>query len=105
MDKAIKAIAARAGGVKALAAALGITPAAIYQWERVPPEKALEVSRLAKMPVEPLLPAWTMDLFRAMAKPRRRKTHDERSPRRSDQGGLRDPGALGERVEAPQSDG
>lgn len=42
LDRAIEA----AGGVKPLAIALGITPEAIYVWERVPVMRVLDVERI-----------------------------------------------------------
>lgn len=39
-----------------LAAGLGITPAAISQWHRVPAERALEVERLTGIPRHDLRP-------------------------------------------------
>jgi DNA-binding transcriptional regulator YdaS (Cro superfamily) len=35
----------RAGGIGRLAKLLGITPAAIWQWSRVPAERVLEIER------------------------------------------------------------
>jgi Putative antitoxin of bacterial toxin-antitoxin system, YdaS/YdaT len=46
----------RAGGHKALAEKLNRTWAAIYAWEVVPVEHALEVSRLAELSVHELRP-------------------------------------------------
>ncbi len=34
------------GSGVALAKALGITPAAVYQWETIPPRRALEIEKL-----------------------------------------------------------
>jgi DNA-binding transcriptional regulator YdaS (Cro superfamily) len=46
MDTAlVKAISA-AGGQSALAKALNVTPQAVQQWKRVPPERVLDVERI-----------------------------------------------------------
>jgi hypothetical protein len=47
-----KAITA-AGGVTALARALGIDPAAVCRWTRVPTYRAAEVERITGMPLSP----------------------------------------------------
>lgn len=39
-----------------LAAELGITKQAVHQWRKVPPERAMEVSRLSGMPLHELRP-------------------------------------------------
>jgi hypothetical protein len=49
------------GGVPALAARLGITPKAIYQWPYVPAERVGAVSKLTGLPAHALRP----DLFDA----------------------------------------
>ncbi len=56
LDKAIKA----AGGVTALARGLGIRREAIYQWDKVPSERIVEIERLTRVPREDLRP----DLYR-----------------------------------------
>jgi len=43
---ALKRAAEAAGGFPALAASLGITRHAVYQWDEVPAERVVEVERL-----------------------------------------------------------
>lgn len=47
---------ARSKGVRALARLLGITPAAISQWERVPLERVHDVARVTGIPVNEIRP-------------------------------------------------
>jgi len=61
MDKITQQAIAKAGGVTALAAALGISRQAVNQWKRVPPSKAGSVSKLTGIPVQKLRP----DIFGA----------------------------------------
>lgn len=56
-DKAIS----EAGGGAALAAKLGITRQAVYQWDRVPPQHVLDVERVTGVSRHQLRP----DLFGA----------------------------------------
>lgn len=49
-DKALKEAIASAGGGKALARALGVSPQAVYQWSRVPVDRVLEVERFTGIP-------------------------------------------------------
>jgi DNA-binding transcriptional regulator YdaS (Cro superfamily) len=46
----------RAGGTKPLAIALGITPEAIYVWDRVPVLRVLDVERITGVPRHELRP-------------------------------------------------
>jgi len=47
---------ARAGGPSAVGRALGITPQAVGQWQRIPAERVLEISRLSGVPPHDLRP-------------------------------------------------
>lgn len=49
-----------AGGFSALARVLGISPQGLWQWERVPAERLLQVEAVTKIPREKLRP----DLYR-----------------------------------------
>jgi DNA-binding transcriptional regulator YdaS (Cro superfamily) len=55
-DEGLEAAVQRFGGVAGLAAALGITPAAVYQWARVPQGRVLKIERLTGIPRERLRP-------------------------------------------------
>lgn len=55
VEKAIR----RAGSASALARELGVTPAAVIQWERVPSERVGKVSAITGIPLHELRP----DLF------------------------------------------
>src|SRR6266702_7313405 len=59
LERAVKAV----GGVKALARLLGITPAAVYQWEKIPTERLLEVERVTGVPREVLRPEFYCHLL------------------------------------------
>lgn len=52
LERALKA----AGGVAALAAALGLTKGAVSQWRRVPAERAAAVARVSGVPLAALRP-------------------------------------------------
>ena len=51
----------RATGVPALSEHLGITKQAIYQWRRIPPERAVDIAKITGIPVQELRP----DVFRS----------------------------------------
>lgn len=55
-DAGLKAALKAAGGVAALAAALGLTKGAVSQWRRVPAERAAAVARLSGLPVSRIRP-------------------------------------------------
>ncbi|MCX8003344.1 MAG: helix-turn-helix domain-containing protein [Burkholderiaceae bacterium] len=55
----LRGLIARAGGPARLARALGITPAAVSQWQRVPAERLHQVAALLGQPASRLRP----DLF------------------------------------------
>jgi DNA-binding transcriptional regulator YdaS (Cro superfamily) len=57
LTKAIEA----AGGVRALARALGIKHPAILQWVRIPAQRVVDIERVTGVPREQLRP----DLYRA----------------------------------------
>ena len=56
MDKLTEYLKASHGRSIALAAALGITPGAVSQWDRVPIERVADVSRITGIPREDLRP-------------------------------------------------
>jgi len=58
-DEALTLAIKVAGGAKNLATALGISPPAVYQWDRVPAERVGKVSALTGIPPQVLRP----DLF------------------------------------------
>lgn len=60
MDKLTEYFEAKRGRKVRLARSLGLTPGAVSQWEQVPADKAVDVSRLTGIPVEELRP----DVFR-----------------------------------------
>ena len=53
-DPELEDILARRGTVTRIAAALGISPAAVSQWQRVPAERVAELSRLLDLPQDQL---------------------------------------------------
>ena len=55
-DDGLEAAVQSFGGVARLADALGITTAAIYQWQRVPQGRVLRIERLTGIPRERLRP-------------------------------------------------
>lgn len=61
MDKLNEWIEAERGRRTALAKAIGITPAAIWQWQKVPAERIGDISRFTGIPLEELRP----DIFGA----------------------------------------
>lgn len=60
MDKGLKLAADAAGNRGKLAHLLGIAPAAVYQWSRIPTARILQIERATKVPRELLRP----DLYR-----------------------------------------
>lgn len=56
MDKITQLAIKNAGGVTALAAALGLTKQAVSQWKRVPANRVLKVAKLASLSPEALRP-------------------------------------------------
>ena len=61
MDKGLEKAIEAAGGIRALARALGISHQAILQWRRVPAERVVEVEEVTGVPREIL----RRDLYRA----------------------------------------
>ncbi|MBL6077296.1 pyruvate kinase [Belnapia sp. T18] len=55
-DPELEDILARRGAVTRIAAALGISPAAVSQWQRVPAERVADLSRLLDLPPHRLRP-------------------------------------------------
>ncbi|WP_419952513.1 Cro/CI family transcriptional regulator [Methylobacterium sp.] len=55
-DDALQLACEKAGGRKALAAAIGVTRQAIEQWRRVPAERVLDVERISKVSRHALRP-------------------------------------------------
>ena len=62
MEHLLSHIKAARGNLTRLAAAIGVTPAAITQWEKVPAERVVEVSDATGIPRKLLRP----DLFEGM---------------------------------------
>ena len=60
MDKGVKLAVTSAGGVSALADALGIRPQAVHQWVLIPPTRAIQIEKIFNIPRARLRP----DLFR-----------------------------------------
>ncbi len=60
-DTALSEAITKAGGVNALARALGIASASVAEWRRVPPGRVPAVSRITGIPLHELRP----DLFDA----------------------------------------
>lgn len=56
MEVGIKKASEAAGSVIRLAELLGVTRNAIYQWERIPAERVVEVEKLTGVPREQLRP-------------------------------------------------
>ncbi len=56
MDEALRRAIQSVGGIYALARALGLTHQAIYQWEKCPVLRVLEIERLTGVPREELRP-------------------------------------------------
>ena len=52
----IQAAAERVGGIKPLAAKLGITPQAIYQWTEIPLDRVADIERISSIPRSQLRP-------------------------------------------------
>lgn len=67
-EKVVIDVIAKAGSVRALARALGISYEAVWKWRRVPPARVLEVEALTGIPRESLRP----DIYGA-PRPRPRK--------------------------------
>jgi len=67
MDKLNAYLKAERGRLSNLARALGITPAAINQWETVPADKLIVIEGETGIPRQELRP----DLYEGMKKPRR----------------------------------
>ena len=61
MDQGIKKAVEAKGTIAALARDLGITRAAIHQWDRIPADRVVEVERVTGVPREELRP----DLYRS----------------------------------------
>ncbi len=55
-DPALEELLARRGTVTRIAAALGISPAAVSQWQRVPPERVAQLAGLLGLPPHKLRP-------------------------------------------------
>lgn len=55
---ALRLAIARAGGVSAMARALGITKGAVSQWSICPPSRVLDVERMSSIPRHDLRPDW-----------------------------------------------
>jgi DNA-binding transcriptional regulator YdaS (Cro superfamily) len=55
-DTALQEAISKAGGVRALAASLKITPQAISKWRKCPALRVLSVARLTGVPKERLRP-------------------------------------------------
>jgi DNA-binding transcriptional regulator YdaS (Cro superfamily) len=55
-DRPLQMALKRAGGVRPLARALGISHTAILMWRRVPYERLLEVEKITQIPREELRP-------------------------------------------------
>lgn len=60
MDSGLQKAVAAKGTVAELARSLGITRAAIAQWDKIPAERVVEIERVTGVPREELRP----DLFR-----------------------------------------
>ncbi|MFM7692182.1 MAG: pyruvate kinase, partial [Alphaproteobacteria bacterium] len=81
-DPALEALLARRGTVKQIAAALGISTAAVSQWKRVPEDRVSEIAKALNLAPESLRPdlapsPQTQGLPRMVARPvlrRRRRT-------------------------------
>ena len=56
MDKITKQAVAKAGGVNAVAAALGITKQAVSQWKKIPAAKVRQMTELTGIPAQKLRP-------------------------------------------------
>lgn len=52
----MQAVLDKAGGPKALADALGVTPGAVTQWTKIPPRHMHRVSAFTGIPVEQIRP-------------------------------------------------
>ena len=55
-DQALEDILARRGAVTRIATGLGISPAAVSQWQRIPAERVGELARLLDLPPHRLRP-------------------------------------------------
>jgi pyruvate kinase len=55
-DPNLEALLARRGTVKQIAAALGISTAAVSQWKRIPEDRVSELSKALNLPPESLRP-------------------------------------------------
>ena len=55
-DPTIKLAAEKVGGGAKLARKLGLTRQAIYQWDRIPPERVLQVEEITGVPRHQLRP-------------------------------------------------
>jgi DNA-binding transcriptional regulator YdaS (Cro superfamily) len=60
MENGLKMAIKAAGGTRRLAALLGISPAAIAQWNRIPAERIIQIERTTGVPRNLLRP----DLYR-----------------------------------------
>lgn len=67
MDKLLDYLNEKRGRMSDLARALGITPAAIKQWEVIPADKLIGIETETGIPRQELRP----DLYEGMKKPRR----------------------------------
>lgn len=56
MEESLSQILARAGGMNAMARALGITSASVAGWKRVPAARVAEVSRITGLPAARIRP-------------------------------------------------